>query len=152
MTKLIRYASIYSKCAGIIEQTVHVLLDVVGLIPGLGEPADVTNALLYAKENKFLSAALSLISIIPGIGDIVGKGGKIALWITEHLVSNDTVNAFTEKTIGKLKDLIKRNTFLVDKIFTKVAENGQFRPFIPEMRKALDEFVTEEETEEETEI
>lgn len=54
----------------------HVALDLAGLIPGFGEPADLTNALWYIHEKDYLSAALSLISMIPEIGDLIGKGGK----------------------------------------------------------------------------
>jgi len=54
----------------------HVVLDVAGLIPGL-EIADITNAIWYAKEKKYLSSLLSIISVIPAAGDIAGKGLKL---------------------------------------------------------------------------
>lgn len=54
----------------------HSTLDAVGLIPGIGEPADLANALWYAKEGDYLSSCLSLISMIPEIGDALGKGTK----------------------------------------------------------------------------
>lgn len=60
---------------------VHLILDVLGLIPGVGEPIDAANALLYAVEGKWLYATLSIISMIPEIGDAAAKGGKLALWI-----------------------------------------------------------------------
>jgi 5-methylthioribose kinase len=36
----------------------HIGLDVLGLIPGIGEAADLTNAALYAKKGEHLMAAL----------------------------------------------------------------------------------------------
>jgi hypothetical protein len=54
----------------------HVALDVAGLIPGWGEPADLANALWYAEEKQYLNAALSLLSMVPEIGDAIGKGAK----------------------------------------------------------------------------
>lgn len=55
----------------------HGLLDVAGLIPIVGEPADLANAAWYAAEGQHLEAGLSLISMIPVVGDAIGKGGKI---------------------------------------------------------------------------
>jgi hypothetical protein len=54
----------------------HGALDVAGLVPGYGEAADLANAAWYAAEGDHLSAGLSLISTIPIVGDLIGKGGK----------------------------------------------------------------------------
>jgi hypothetical protein len=51
-------------------------LDVAGLVPGYGEPADLANALWYIQEGDYFSAVLSIISMIPDVGDVVGKGIK----------------------------------------------------------------------------
>lgn len=56
----------------------HTALDVAGLVPGYGEAADLANAAWYAAEGDHLSAGLSLISTIPIVGDLIGKGGKAA--------------------------------------------------------------------------
>jgi hypothetical protein len=56
----------------------HTGLDVVGFVPGLGEAADVANAAWYVAEAKYLDAGLSLVSVIPVVGDVIGKGGKLA--------------------------------------------------------------------------
>lgn len=56
----------------------HGLLDLAGLVPVYGEAADLTNAAWYAAEGDHLSAGLSLISTIPVVGDLIGKGGKAA--------------------------------------------------------------------------
>ena len=56
----------------------HGALDVVGFVPGWGEAADVANAAWYVGEAKYLDAGLSLISVIPVLGDVIGKGGKLA--------------------------------------------------------------------------
>ena len=39
----------------------HAALDVGGLIPGVGEAFDLTNALLYIKSGDFLGAIFSLL-------------------------------------------------------------------------------------------
>ena len=56
----------------------HGALDLAGFIPGWGEAADLANAGWYTAKGQYLEAGLSLVSMIPVIGDIVGKGGKIA--------------------------------------------------------------------------
>ena len=59
------------------EELPHLALDVAGLVPGFGEGADLANAGLYLKKGEYFMAALSVVSMVPGIGDIVGKGGKM---------------------------------------------------------------------------
>lgn len=59
-----------------LETAGHIALDVAGLIPGWGEPADLANALWYAKKGQYLNCALSLLSMVPDIGDAIGKGAK----------------------------------------------------------------------------
>jgi hypothetical protein len=60
-------------------------LDIAGLVPGLGEPADVLNTVLLAKQGNYLGAAFSAISVIPVLGDALGKGGKLAIWAQKAL-------------------------------------------------------------------
>lgn len=54
-------------------------LDVGGLIPGVGEALDGVNALISLARGNPLEAVLSVISMVPGAGDAVGKGGKAIL-------------------------------------------------------------------------
>lgn len=61
---------------GVASDIGHVGLDLAGFIPGAGELADATNALWYIKEKKYVSAAFSLISMIPEVGDVAAKGIK----------------------------------------------------------------------------
>ncbi|HYP08467.1 MAG TPA: hypothetical protein VER03_19690 [Bryobacteraceae bacterium] len=53
-------------------------LDVVGLIPGVGEIADAANGLLSLGRGDYTGAGLSFASMIPLVGDAFGKGGKAA--------------------------------------------------------------------------
>nr|WSU73266.1 hypothetical protein OG499_10015 [Streptomyces anulatus] len=60
----------------------HLGLDILGLIPGLGEPADLVNCLWYFGEGKKMDAGLSCAAIVPVAGWLAtaGKGGK---WVTK---------------------------------------------------------------------
>ena len=112
------------------EDVGHIALDVVGLIPFVGEPADVANAIWYAVKGNYLMAALSLISVIPTIGDAVGKGSKAALYLQK-----------AAKAGKSAQKLIKKNKTDIDKLFDKMSENEKVAPHIGGMRKALDSFV-----------
>lgn len=56
----------------------HATLDVVGLVPVVGEAADVANGIWYAAEGDYVNAGLSLASAIPvaGWGAAGAKAGK----------------------------------------------------------------------------
>ena len=78
------------------DYVVHPTLDLLGLIPGYGAVADVTNAGLHAARGNKADAALSLAAAIPGAGQLAtgakyaGKGAKLAGKATKTLkASND---------------------------------------------------------------
>ena len=52
-------------------------LDVAGLVPGVGEIADGANALISLVRGDPAGAALSAMSMVPMVGDALGKGGKV---------------------------------------------------------------------------
>jgi hypothetical protein len=60
----------------------HTILDVVGMIPVVGEIADGINALWYLAEGDYVSAALSAAALVPFAGaaatgaKLIGKGLK----------------------------------------------------------------------------
>jgi hypothetical protein len=146
MEKLCRYSSTYYALTtrAWLSDVGHVLLDLVGIIPGAGEFVDATNALWYAIEGDYLFAALSLISCIPEIGDAIGKGGKLATWITKTFPKGA---AFVAKhgpdvadAIRAVRGLIRANRDLIDKVFDKASENEKLSEHVPRMRDALDVF------------
>jgi hypothetical protein len=47
-------------------------LDVVGLVPGPGDAADLVNASIYAAREQYALAALSILCLIPAIGSAFG--------------------------------------------------------------------------------
>lgn len=50
------------------KEIVHISLDAFGLIPVVGEVADLTNGLIYAIEGDTINATLSVASAIPFVG------------------------------------------------------------------------------------
>ena len=59
-------------------------LDIAGLIPGVGEIADGVNALISLGRGDVAGATLSATSMLPIVGDAIGKGGKIARAAIKH--------------------------------------------------------------------
>ena len=132
----------------------HIGLDVLGLIPGYGEAADLTNAALYAKRGEYLMAALSVISMIPVVGDIVGKGGKIGVYLgkfgakggvkagsvlgktlSKHMpkITKMLGSLKSNKLIGKhIDNMAGAVTKYVDDIGTKAADE-----ILPQVQKAI---------------
>ena len=50
--------------------------DIVGFIPGIGEGFDAINAIISLSRGRPFEALCSIISLFPGVGDVIGKGGK----------------------------------------------------------------------------
>jgi hypothetical protein len=55
----------------------QMLLDIVGLIPGLGAPADILNAIISGARGDWLGAGLSVVGVVPAAGE-AATAGKIA--------------------------------------------------------------------------
>lgn len=58
-------------------ETLHFVLDLAGLTPGVGAIPDFGNAVLYALEGNTLAGMVSLVGMIPIVGDaaVIGKIG-----------------------------------------------------------------------------
>ncbi len=74
------------------SDTGHLALDMLGMVPLVGEVADGVNASWYAKEGKYGDAALSGAAMIPGAGWAAG-GTKIA----KHMSKLKRVLGFGDK-------------------------------------------------------
>lgn len=85
----------------------HAVLDVAGLIPVVGEVADLANAAWYAAEGNYVDAALSAASAIPfaGYGATAVKAGKYADKAIDAVQAGDKV-ADTAKTADKVADAV----------------------------------------------
>lgn len=106
----------------------HIALDVAGLIPGIGESADLANALLYAKKKQYLNCVLSLLSMIPEIGDVIGKGIK---YIGKN---NNLIN----KIILKYRDKI---TKYWPKLVEMIEKMKEWRPYIEILDKTVNDLL-----------
>ena len=64
----------------------HIGLDVVGMVPIIGEGADALNAMIYAAEGDWVNAGISTVAIIPLIGEYA-KFGKYAVKLGDAAVT-----------------------------------------------------------------
>lgn len=103
----------------------HTTLDILGLVPVFGEAADVANAAWYAGEGNHLDAGLSLISVIPVFGDLIGKGGKLA-------------SRFGGKLGGKALDTLKTLNF--GELLGKFRKHPKLGPHVEKIVKALEDW------------
>lgn len=124
----------------------HLALDIAGLVPVIGEAADFANAIWYCTEGRYLLAALSVISMIPEIGDAVGKGSKTLAFLAKNAPEATAfVSKHAPKIIQVIKDMrafLKTNARLIDKAFDLAAENQKLAKYIPEMKEALEMFIS----------
>jgi nickel-dependent lactate racemase len=86
----------------------HTVLNVAGMVPVIGAPADAVNAGWYAAQGDWGNAALSAAAAIPGVNDLVGGArlGATALKV-ECLIKDGTEIAKT--TEGTIADNGERN-------------------------------------------
>ena len=82
----------------------QMLLDVIGLIPGLGAPADILNGLISAGRGDFWGAALSVFGAVPIAGEAATLG-KIAKNSEKYLEALDVV---TKKVLPHVPAGVRR--------------------------------------------
>ena len=87
-------------------KSIHTALGAAGMIPGIGNVADILDAALYGLEGDKLGAGLSLVSAIPGLGLVagslkIGKQGTKAAKIAKAQKQQTTM-------VEQTQDVIKR--------------------------------------------
>jgi RHS repeat-associated protein len=60
-------------------------LDVAGCAPVIGEAADCANGLICLARRDYVGAGLSFTSMIPVVGDAIGKGGKVTRKVVQKV-------------------------------------------------------------------
>ncbi|WP_416406422.1 hypothetical protein RCH27_15970 [Paracidovorax citrulli] len=101
------------------SDVVHTGLDVVGLIPGVGEIADGANALIYLAEGDKVNAAISAAAMIPGAGMAAtgAKYGKKAAGAAAEAIGKKTAREAEEA-------LVKREAKEAEEAAAKKAEGN----------------------------
>lgn len=100
----------------------QIVLTVVGFVPGpIGVAADLINAAISYKRGDYLDMTMNLISAIPGLGDVLGGGAKLAGKVGKEVLEHgddalklaraginkvDDVGEGAGKIMGKANDVI----------------------------------------------
>lgn len=147
VTEALTYATIYHqqvKLAFSGRDFAHLALDLAGFVPVVGEAADFTNAIMYVKEGKYLFAALSLISMIPEVGDAIGKGTKALAYLAK--LSPDAAELVIKHgpkvadAIRGMRIMIKANMHTIEGIFEKISEREELKGHASHLMDALNAF------------
>jgi len=92
--------------AKILNHYGHSTLDVVGLIPVVGEVSDLTNATWYLCEGEYGDAAMSATSMLPLLGDYVAKSVKYSIKVVKADRVLKTIG-FSAEEIQKFQNAIR---------------------------------------------
>jgi hypothetical protein len=145
---------------GALKDVGHTVLSLAGLIPGVGEAFDLTNTIWYLRDREYLNAALSLISCIPVIGDIVGKGTMVSNFLAKlarYMKNSGSVGRVGAEGVAgarriivqaspvviRLKSRLKehKTRMLIKAIFNKAKQHDSLRLHVEKMQGALDVFL-----------
>jgi hypothetical protein len=140
------------------KDIIHTALDVIGVIPGVGEPFDLVNGILYltTKPPDYLFAAFSFISVIPELGDVIGKGGKLAVWAAkavERMPKTSQAAKKAYRVIAQLQDKLHDNSDAIHGLLSeferRLKDNEQTAPLaahVSKVSEALDIFAGNRKT------
>lgn len=118
----------------------QLVLDLAGLVPGVGEVADAANVGISVARGKYIDAALSAVSLIPVAGDAIGKGAKALL-----RASN---TAAAKKAAQQLFKLVSKTDFAafyksLERALERVPQfRQQARRVVGEVSRGLDEVMS----------
>lgn len=107
-------------------------LDLAGFVPGLGDIADGINVAISALRKDYVGAALSAVSMIPGLGDVIAKPIKALLKAGKGIPFKyiqkilPALEKFGPTLIQKAKTVISKLPFGKEKMLKMIPslENG----------------------------
>ncbi len=117
-------------------------LDIVGLIPVLGGPADLANACMHFAYSEPWLGVLSLIAVVPGVGEIVAYPLKqIAKSLGKAGIHTSVL---VNKMSGNVKDILTRMAALIRDFFQEVgAVYAKFRRYAVTAERKLKDLLDE---------
>ncbi|UJF32207.1 hypothetical protein [Paenibacillus hexagrammi] len=122
---------------------VQIALDVVGLIPGLGEVADLANAGISLARGDYVGAALSLAACIPFAG-WAATGAKFARRGMEMYQAGRAVVKAATKAADAVRSVVKAGEAILGKVFTsarKAVEKLDVHQVIDKIKSSMNKAV-----------
>ena len=103
------------------------LLSKIGMVPGIGEPADLINSLLYGMQGKGKEAGFSALAMLPFLGGAIKPIAKGAKKARNYYGLEDIGHANPRLQAQKsFKDKIRKQHFAEEAAETKRAEDAYF--------------------------
>ena len=136
---------------GLVQGIAHTALDVIGAVTplegtGIAQAADLLNALWYAKEGRYFLTAVSLISLLPLVGDVLGKGTKVGIWLAKTFPKGyKAARKYGDEVVVAVENLQKQAKLHAPalKKMAEGIENGDPSAFpAPANRMSPDQFKT----------
>ena len=123
----------------------HTILDIGGLagdaalVAGLpiGTVIDTANAVWYATEKNFLLAGLSLVSALPVIGDVIGKGGKVGMWLAKTAKGSGKIAPKAATAVLTAKNTLAKHWPKAKALLDAAKDHPLLGKYIPQMTDAL---------------
>lgn len=104
-------------------------LDVVGMIPGIGDVADAINGVLCLARGDFWGAALSFVAVIPLIGD--------SFKLLKYTDEAAELLKYGDEVVNIGKGILKEGTEKASKAFKKSLENLMESGGVKKFKNAL---------------
>lgn len=104
----------------------HLILDLLGIIPGYGIAADTINFLLYFIRGEYTDSFYSLICLIPTVGSLIGLTAKylIKYFSNKNPDYRKYYNSVASlKEITKELQIVENRNFDIDNIVYNEVEN-----------------------------
>ena len=108
---------------GIMGEVGHILADLAGFIPVAGEPIDLLHGVQYYRQGQYFTAALYIISLIPDVGDAIGKGIKYL--------------GRGSKLANKLTPVVAKYADDILRLVRNMAKNEKVRELMPEFEEKI---------------
>lgn len=115
---------------GILDTAVQAVLDIIGFVPGIGEPADLINAIISAIKKDWLGVAARLISMSPEpASDALAKS---IIWLNKAAAvsgQRDKINAIIDKVGGAsgIESMWESTYGVIQKVKEKLDKAGDGR-------------------------
>ncbi len=100
-------------------------LDVIGLIPGIGEFADLANGVISLARGNYKEAGLSFAAMIPGAGMFAGIG-KLAAKASKKANKIEGVYDFMVKNGDDIKAYVGQSNDVLNRIKRHFSKSGKF--------------------------
>jgi RHS repeat-associated protein len=116
------------------SETVHYTLDILGMVPVFGEPADAINGGIYLLEGDYVSASFSFAATLPIAGWFATSAKWTRSFIKYTMKYGDEANALVQQTVKQIDE----SGGVCKEIFT-ITKSGSYKDAITVVDDVLED-------------